>query len=151
MKKEKRKGGPCRACANLTMRPGYIYCSNSCQMEYQFQLYIDKWKTGEELGLQTTGTVSPHIKKYLRRKYQNKCCLCGWAKINKTTGQSPLIADHVDGDWRNNIEKNLRLVCPNCDSLSSTYAALNRGNGRKSRALSNRVKEARQLKKNKPE
>ena len=114
-------------------------------MEYQYQSYIKKWKDGEEDGLQGLGIVSSYIKRYLRRKFENKCCLCGWAKINSKTGQVPLVADHIDGNWRNNIESNLRLICPNCDSLTSTYAGLNKGNGRKDRALSKRAKEGRLL------
>ena len=72
------------------------------------------------------GIVSVHIKKYLREKYGNKCVLCSWAQVNIVTEQVPLVADHIDGNWRNNIEDNLRLVCPNCDATSSTYAALNK-------------------------
>lgn len=114
-------------------------------MEYQHTLYIKKWKSGEEQGLQRLGIVSVHIKRYLREKYDNKCCLCGWAKINPRTGIIPLVADHIDGNWRNNCEKNLRLICPNCDALSSTYAALNKGKGRKNRKTSNRAIEGRNL------
>jgi hypothetical protein len=55
-----------------------------------------------------------------------------------------LVADHIDGNWRNNIESNLRFLCPNCDSLTST-AGLNRGNGRKDRVLNKRAKEGRLL------
>ncbi|MEN9582255.1 MAG: hypothetical protein RL641_209 [Candidatus Parcubacteria bacterium] len=56
-----------------------------------------------------------------------------------------MVADHIDGNWRNNIEENLRLLCPNCDSLTPTFSAFNRGNGRKNRALSKRTIEARQI------
>ena len=38
--------------------------------------------------------------------------------------------EHVDGNSANHGEDNLKLLCPNCDSLTSTYKALNRGNGR---------------------
>ncbi len=114
-------------------------------MEYQYQCYIKKWKSGEINGLQGIGIVSSHVKRYLRRKFDNKCCLCGWAEVNKKIGYSPLVADHIDGNWRNNVESNLRLICPNCDSLTSTYAGLNRGNGRKNRVLSKRAKEGRLL------
>lgn len=103
------------------------------------------WKDGKVSGLQKIGIVATYIKKYLRIKFGNKCCLCGWSKVNQKTGLVPLVADHIDGNWRNNLESNLRLLCPNCDSLTSTYAGSNRGNGRKQRALSNRAKEARLL------
>lgn len=141
-----RKPRPrCLNCPKETPRVFYKYCSNVCQMEYQYRSYIKKWKAGEINGLQCIGIVSGHIKRYLRDKFRNKCCLCGWAKVNPKTEQVPLVADHIDGNWRNNIEKNLRLLCPNCDSLTPTYAGLNRGNGRKGRVVSNRVKEGRLL------
>jgi hypothetical protein len=63
--------------------------------------------------------------------------------MNPKTGIVPLVADHIDGNWRNNHEGNLRLVCPNCDALSPTFAALNRGNGRKNRMPSKRAQDAR--------
>src|SRR5258708_1823841 len=106
----------CPICGNETYRSFYKYCSNACQIEFQHQSYIAKWKKGEVSGLQSIGTVNAYIKKYLRRKFGNKCCLCGWAEINPKTGITPLVADHIDGSWRNNTEGNLRLVCPNCDS-----------------------------------
>jgi hypothetical protein len=150
MPNPKKFRNPCLVCGKEPARAKYKYCSNACQIERQYQLYIKEWKAGEVSGLQSIGTVSPHIKRYLRRKFGNKCCLCGWAKINLKTGQIPLVADHIDGNWRNNIEKNLRLLCPNCDALTPTYAGLNRGNGRKGRVLSKRVKEGRLLVRTKP-
>jgi hypothetical protein len=59
-----------------------------------------------------------------------------------------LVADHIDGNWRNNVESNLQLICSNCDALSPTYAALNKGNGREHRRISQRAKEARDFKLN---
>lgn len=141
----------CSVCGKETPRARYKYCSNSCQSVHRYQTYIANWKAGKEIGLIATGVVSGHIKKYLRIKYSDKCCLCGWSEINPKTGKVPLVADHVNGNWRDNSEENLRLLCPNCDSLSPTYAALNKGNGRKNRRLSKRYLEARGFLKNMPE
>lgn len=135
----------CLTCKKQTPRPGYKYCSNKCQASYQYKVYIESWLAGEVTGLQRLGIVSGHVKRYLREKFNNQCCICGWSETNVITGKVPLVADHIDGNWRNNNEANLRLICPNCDSLSATYAALNKGRGRKDRKVSKRVEEARSL------
>lgn len=145
MPNPKKKRTPCPICGKEPFRSFYKYCSNVCQQEYQFRAYIRKWKEGNKSGLRSTGVVTNPIKRYLRQKFGDKCCLCGWSKVNEKTGRVPLVADHIDGDWRNNTEKNLRLICPNCDSLNPTYAALNKGNGRKRRAPSKRAQQARSL------
>jgi hypothetical protein len=131
MANPKKLRSKCLVCDKETSRAGYKYCSNTCQFEYQHKLYINGWRAGNIEGLQRLGVVSTHIKRYLREKYNNKCCLCGWAEVNVKTGTVPLVADHIDGNWKNNIEENLRLICPNCDSLSPTYGGANKGNGRK--------------------
>jgi len=150
MVNNKKVRGSCLLCGKEPKRAGYTYCSNKCQMASQRNIYLKKWKEGEVSGLQNLGIVSTSIKIYLREKYNNQCCLCGWSQINKKTGLIPLVADHIDGNWRNNVESNLILICPNCDSLTATYSGSNKGNGRPNRALSKRVEEARLLLKNKP-
>lgn len=137
----------CPMCGKEPARSYYKYCSNACQQKYQYQQYIASWKSGKVSGLQSTGIVSIPIKRYLREKFGDKCCFCGWSKINQKTGKVPLVADHIDGNWRNNTESNLRLICPNCDALLPTFSALNKGNGRSNRAISKRTKEARELSK----
>ena len=145
MSNPKKQRPKCPVCGKEPARSFYTYCSNVCQQEYQYRSYLERWKAGEEVGLSSIGLVSRHIKKFLREKFGNKCCLCGWSQVNQKTGLIPLVADHIDGNWRNNSEINLRLICPNCDSLSATYAALNKGNGRKERAPSKRAKSAKVL------
>lgn len=58
-----------------------------------------------------------------------RCRLCGIEALWQ--GEPlPLEVDHIDGDWRNNLADNLRLLCPNCHSTTDTY----RGRGKRRRA-----------------
>lgn len=110
------------------------YCSVKCQKEYEYKTYIDKWKNGKEGGFRGDYQISMHIKSYLFEKYNNKCANCGWGEINKYTGNIPLEVEHIDGNYKNNKEENLILLCPNCHSLTSTYKGANLNKGRKTRS-----------------
>jgi hypothetical protein len=51
------------------------------------------------------------------------CAQCGisaWQGV-----RAPLHLDHRDGDRRNNLLENLRLLCPNCHALTETYCGRN--------------------------
>ena len=112
------------------------FCSNACQLEYQYEQFIIRWKAGEVNGTRglATRNFSGHLIRYLRQKY-NECAICGWRKVHPVTGKVPLEIDHIDGDSENNIEPNLRLICPNCHSLTSNFRNLNYGHGRQWRKV----------------
>ena len=56
---------------------------------------------------------------------ENKCSRCG---IVEWQGEElSLHLDHIDGDNTNNEIVNLRLLCPNCHSLTPTYCGKNKG------------------------
>jgi hypothetical protein len=95
--------------------------------------YIIKWKNCLVTGMRGKYQISSYIVRYLREKFDNKCSKCGWNEINSYTGKIPLETEHIDGDFRNNKEENLDLLCPNCHSLTPTYKGANRGKGRKER------------------
>ncbi|MBO5142896.1 MAG: HNH endonuclease [Clostridia bacterium] len=109
------------------------YCSNKCQKEYEYNSYIENWKKGKVSGMRGKYQISMHIKKYIFEKYNYKCAICGWDRTNQYTGQLPLEIEHKDGNYENNHEENLTLLCPNCHSLTSTYKGANLNHGRKSR------------------
>lgn len=123
----------CKNCGKELNERHKIYCDVHCQHEYQYKEYIQKWKNHEVSGLKGQYQLSNHIVHYIWDKYDGKCARCGWHEINPSTGKSPLEIEHIDGDYQNNNEENLILLCPNCHSLTPTYKALNRGNGRKER------------------
>ena len=109
------------------------YCSNKCQKEYQYNIYINKWKNNEVDGMRGEYQISSYIKTYLFKKYGSKCARCGWGEVNKYTNTIPLEIEHIDGNYKNNSENNLILLCPNCHSLTSTYKGANLNKGRKMR------------------
>jgi len=124
--------GICKECDKKAARSTYSYCSNKCQRDFQFKAFIEAWKLGEldgGIGINAK-SISGHVRRYLSRKYSKGCALCGWNTINQTTGRIPLEIDHIDGNSENNQEENLRLLCPNCHSLTPFFRNLNRGNGR---------------------
>ena len=129
----KRKIHYCKNCAKELNERHKTYCDIYCHKVYQYKQYIERWKLGLETGLSGKYQLSNYIHRYMREKYDNKCSRCGWGEVNPYTNKVPLEVEHIDGNYLNNSEDNLDLICPNCHSLTSTYRALNMGNGRKDR------------------
>lgn len=103
-----------------------IYCSNACQHEFQLNLRLVNWINGAPIKL---GPV--RLKNLAIALYGYKCSCCG---ISEWQGKSlTLELDHINGDPYNNSPYNVRLLCPNCHSQTSTYKGKNKGNGRASR------------------
>ena len=122
----------CITCDEDLIRNSYTYCSNKCQQDYQYNEYIVKWKQGLENGVIGLST-SAHIKKYMLIRHDHKCSECGWNKINPFTNKIPLELEHIDGDYTNNTESNLTILCPSCHSLTATYKGANKNGTRTKR------------------
>lgn len=122
----------CLSCKQPLVSHSSKYCSNTCQRDYQHEIYIQEWKAGNRSGNRGINTynISQHISRYLFKKFDSQCAICGWREINPVTKVVPLEIDHIDGDANNNTETNLRLLCPNCHSLTPNYRNLNKGKGR---------------------
>lgn len=109
-----------------------MYSSVKEQMAAQRARYIALWLAGEIEG--TTGNrCSKHIRRWLFEQNESKCSKCSWSEVNPSTGRVPLEVDHIDGNHLNSRPENLRLLCPNCHSLTPTFRNLNKGKGRKNR------------------
>lgn len=121
-----------KTCLNcgIEINGHYKYCSHKCQQEYQYKLYIQRWKDGLEDGISGKYDISDRIKRYLFEKFEYKCQKCGWNEQNPYTNKVPLQVHHVDGNCLNNKEDNLELLCPNCHSLTDTFGNLNKNSKR---------------------
>ena len=111
-------------CLNCDIEINKInkFCSYKCNHMYNMLERVNNGKAN-----------SITMKKYLIHMYENKCMICGWCEINQVTGKVPIELEHIDGNSENNSLDNLKLLCPNCHSLTPTYKALNIGNGRHKR------------------
>ena len=122
----------CKNCGKELIESQREFCSHECQNDFYYGKYIKRWKSGEEDGLNGEYGISKHIRRYLMSKNSYKCEICGWGETNKYTNTIPLEIHHIDGNYRNNKEENLQLLCPNCHSLTETAKSHNK-NGRKGR------------------
>lgn len=117
----------CLNCDTRLKRTQKKYCSNKCQGAFEKKERYKKIEQGDT-------TLNHRIyKAYLIKKYGEKCMECGWCEKNNFSGKIPIELEHIDGDSKNNSLDNLKLLCPNCHSLTPTYKALNAGNGRYNR------------------
>jgi len=122
----------CEYCGKELNKRQKKYCSNKCQLEKQQEDWEIRWKQGLESGIRGEYGISSHIRTYLLKKYSNKCSSCGWGEKNPYTNTIPLEVNHIDGNYQNNTEENLNLLCPNCHSLTINYKKANE-NGRSTR------------------
>ena len=121
MRSREKKQKNCKCC-NEPIPNRNVYCNNTCQSVYQRNKYIAEWKQGKHRGSRGKNLLlSKHLEWYLRDRSNNECEICGWNEINQYTSRVPLEVDHIDGDASNNKEENLRLICPNCHSLTPTF------------------------------
>jgi len=72
-------------------------------------------------GINTNNWVKARLLKegYLK----NECLWCG---IGPEWNGEPLTLqlDHIDGDNTNNLQENLRILCPNCHSQTDTWSGM---------------------------
>jgi hypothetical protein len=63
------------------------------------------------------------LKRKMIRKgiIEDKCSICGWNKKPEGSEFTPCELDHIDGNSSNHSRNNLRMLCPNCHSLTKTY------------------------------
>lgn len=131
MRQREKLEKQCRNC-NAAIPNRNVYCDNVCQGEYhrkeRFRIIETK---GVEVITKIENSQRRILKAYLIDRHGNRCMECGWCRINKHTEIVPIQIDHIDGNPHNQKLDNIRLLCPNCHSLTEFFGR--RGKGRKDR------------------
>lgn len=122
-----RTKSKCPQCGTKVI--GQKFCSRKCVSVFNMA------QIGECLSGKQQTISSKRTKKYLIQANGEKCMECGWNKRHPITNKVPIELEHIDGDSSNNHISNIKLLCPNCHSLTPTFKALNIGNGRHKRRL----------------
>jgi Zn finger protein HypA/HybF involved in hydrogenase expression len=70
-------------------------------------------------------SITGALKRYLYRNEikKEKCEDCGITEWNNKKISFDL--EHIDGNSSNNLLENLKILCPNCHSQTSTYKGRN--------------------------
>jgi len=130
LRKSKKDHGTCDECHTpLTCKKhpknNNNFCDRNCQSAFNNKLNFELFQKGE--------LASVASKAQMIKLHGFKCMDCGWDKVNPLSNKCPVELEHIDGNSQNNLPDNLKLLCPNCHSLTPTYKALNVGKGRYSR------------------
>lgn len=123
---KRKQQNKCKDCG-IPIKPQRIRCQ-SCNSNRP-NAVISEWKLNPETGMKSGFRLRSQVRNYLLEQSNHQCSHCGWNEINPVTGKAPLQIDHIDGNCGNAEETNLRVLCPNCHSLTHNFGALNIGNG----------------------
>lgn len=124
----------CEVCGKPVKRNAIKYCSITCQ---QTDYWAERKKHFEQTGewksyngaAKCDDSLRGNYKHYLLDMRGHRCENCGLEKWQDK--EIPLVLDHISGHVEDWSLENLRLICPNCDAQTPTFAGRNRGSGRK--------------------
>ena len=128
-RKQRKDKKICEYCGKEIKSFGERFCSQECCNEYRkeqkYKYYIEHQDDFANKEINYLW-LKPHI----LDEQKNECAICGCKPFHNGK-ELHFILDHIDGDATNNTRKNLRLICPNCDSQLDTFKSRNIGKSKR--------------------
>ena len=117
---KKNRVEKCIICGKETTDRRRMFCepNGKCDAIYTFAQKRDLGKIAKR----------ETVRRYLLFTREHLCARCG--NTEWLGNEIPIETHHKDGNYKNNEEQNLELLCPNCHSVTDNYRGKNRGNGR---------------------
>ena len=129
--KQRKPEKLCKRCRKALTNRSSIYCSDFCHKRHTYEKTVTKWKRGELKGYSgKTAALASWLRRYMLEKADYACQECGWNKRHPVDGKPLVEIDHIDGVATNCEENNLRVLCPNCHSMTPTFRARNKNSCR---------------------
>lgn len=102
------------------------FCNKVCEKNKQYTDKVAMWLKGEELGWKgRTRQLKEFVRRYLRETRGTACEICGWDVKHPVDNKHLTEVDHIDGNAENCSPCNLRILCPNCHSMTPTFRRRN--------------------------
>jgi hypothetical protein len=104
------------------------YCNSDCHHAHRRASRVGQWLDDDKSWVLQTPRWA---KDWIASRDGYRCSICNIEEWNAS--KITLDCDHIDGNPTNNRPENLRLLCPNCHSQTSSFKGKNAGNGRATR------------------
>jgi hypothetical protein len=114
----------CKQCG-VKIHWKYVFCSPECRKTWEDKELVDKVRQKIEAKEYISHST---LRLYLFKTRGYKCEKCKNEVWNNLP--IPLETHHKDGDYKNNEDQNLEVLCPNCHAQTDNYRIKNKGKGR---------------------
>lgn len=106
------------------------FCCTQCSNDSRKEHLWKEWLSNPKKYPNGNYHLNYNFKKRIMEEQNNQCAVCGCKPWHNG---KPLVFvfDHIDGNAANNDRKNIRAVCPNCDSQLDTFKSKNKKSARR--------------------